>query len=101
MAGFADSEFPLAQPFGWFDQLSAWLVRKLACAELAKTPHCASHGHDCHDRRRAGRELSGQRSRNLRNKWRSMFGNTVDRSEQFVHSGNDGDLGTFAGAAEA
>jgi uncharacterized protein (DUF302 family) len=42
MAGVADSEFPLAQPFGWFDQLSAWLVRKLACAELTKTPH----GHD-------------------------------------------------------
>ena len=47
MAGFADSEFPLAQPFDWFDQLSAWLVRKLDCAELTKTPHCASHGHDC------------------------------------------------------
>ena len=41
------------------------------------------------------------RSRKLRNKWRSMFGDTVDRKEQFVHSGNDGDLGTFARAAEA
>jgi hypothetical protein len=30
MAGFADSELRLAQPFGWFDQLSAWPVRKLA-----------------------------------------------------------------------
>jgi DNA-binding phage protein len=30
-----------------------------------------------------------------------MFGDTVDRNEQFVHSGNDGNLGTFARGAQA
>ncbi len=30
MAGFAESEIPFAQPFGWLDQLSGLLVRGLA-----------------------------------------------------------------------
>jgi pimeloyl-ACP methyl ester carboxylesterase len=41
------------------------------------------------------------RGRKLRNKRPSMLGDAVNRSEKFVHSGNDGDLGTFARAAEA
>jgi hypothetical protein len=41
------------------------------------------------------------RSKKLGNKWLSMFGDAVDRGEQFVQSGYDGDFRTFARAAQA
>ncbi len=51
MAGFAKSERRFAQPSAWFDQIAALLARELA-PNSRKLRCCASHDHDCHDRRR-------------------------------------------------
>ena len=59
MAGFAKSERRFAQPSAWFDQIAALLARELA-PNSRKLRYCASHDHDCHDRRGPGRELSRQ-----------------------------------------